>query len=249
MHAWIAGEYRTRADLINASRSYDVVLEPGDTCVVIIADTFLPESPLSFGEIDLLALRRQLFRISTSIFVTCYDKLAIIVRYDSKAVYSPALFDRIRSRLCTFLHQDICLSISIRDSLEKVPALHAEALNIHRISGKSHVRLPKMTYEDLGIYAILSLLPDNGLVNRFRQRLLDPVRDYDLEHDTKLMETLIEYYANDCNAKLTARKTFSHYNTVLYRLSRLKEILNLDIDEPEIKLQIQIALKLDAITE
>ena len=249
LHAWIGGEYRTRADLINASRSYDVILEPEDTCQVMIADTFSPEEPLSFGEIDLLELRRQLFKLSPSIFVTCYDKLAIIIRYDAKSVYKPTLFEQIRELLCTFLHKDICLSVSVRDSLEKLPYLHAEAVNIHRICGKIDSRLPIMSYQDLGVYAILALLPDDGLITRFQHRMLDPVYEYDKAHDTKLMETLMVYYANDCNAKLTAKKTFSHYNTVLYRLARLKEILDLDIDDPEVKLQIQLALKIETVME
>lgn len=105
-----------------------------------------------------------------------------------------------------------------------------------------------VTYDDLGIYSILSLLPDNDNVSGFQKRFLSNLINYDKEHNTKLVETLRLYYKYNCNAKLTAKETFTHYNTILYRLDRIKEILELDIDESETKLQLQIALKLNTIS-
>lgn len=41
-----------------------------------------------------------------------------------------------------------------------------------------------------------------------------------------------------------ARELFTHYNTVLYRLDRIREVAGVDLDDPEQRLNLQIALKI-----
>jgi purine catabolism regulator len=73
---------------------------------------------------------------------------------------------------------------------------------------------------------------------------LQPLLDYDLKHDTNLVETLQMYFQVNRNMKQTAERLFTHYNTVIYRLERVKDILVKDLENPEIQLQLQLALKL-----
>jgi purine catabolism regulator len=51
-------------------------------------------------------------------------------------------------------------------------------------------------------------------------------------------------WSKNRNMKQTAERLFAHYNTVIYRLERVKGILTMDLENPEIQLQLQLALKL-----
>lgn len=41
------------------------------------------------------------------------------------------------------------------------------------------------------------------------------------------------YLRNNKSCKLTAEKLFSHKNTIAYRISRLKELYDIDLDDSE----------------
>lgn len=74
-----------------------------------------------------------------------------------------------------------------------------------------------------------------------------------LESDRKqqgaLMNTIRTYFHCNCNAKETAERMFVHYNTVSYRLDRIKNELGLRLDDPETKLLLQLAIKIHEINE
>lgn len=46
------------------------------------------------------------------------------------------------------------------------------------------------------------------------------------------------------NAKKTASALYTHYNTITHRLERIKELLNIDFDHADDRLQLEIAIKL-----
>ena len=81
-----------------------------------------------------------------------------------------------------------------------------------------------VTYDQLGVLALLSLLPGSKAVQRYRQRLLAPLKEYDAAHRTSMLATLEVYLSTCCNAKRTAEKLFTHYTTVCYRIERIQEI-------------------------
>ncbi|HUC92645.1 MAG TPA: helix-turn-helix domain-containing protein [Paenibacillus sp.] len=63
------------------------------------------------------------------------------------------------------------------------------------------------------------------------------------------MNTIRTYFHCNCNAKETAERMFVHYNTVSYRLDRIKNELGLRLDDPETKLLLQLAIKIHEINE
>ena len=63
------------------------------------------------------------------------------------------------------------------------------------------------------------------------------------------MRTLDMYFKCRQNAKKAANEMYIHYNTFLYRLDRIRQILKLDIENPNIQLQLQIAMKLVQIDQ
>ena len=59
---------------------------------------------------------------------------------------------------------------------------------------------------------------------------IDLLRVYDDQHNTKLVECLKTYIECGFSKKRTAQKLSIHYNTLTYRLGRIKEIAMIDLE-------------------
>ena len=70
-----------------------------------------------------------------------------------------------------------------------------------------------------------------------RPELIDPrvrlLSAYDREHDSELCLTLYTYLCCHHSLQTTCEKLFTHKNTVLYRLRKIRDDMGIDIDEPE----------------
>lgn len=70
-----------------------------------------------------------------------------------------------------------------------------------------------------------------------RPDLMDPqiaeIADHDERHGTQFCLTLYTYCICHHSLKQTCERMFTHRNTILYRLRKLKEDFNLNLDEPD----------------
>lgn len=106
-----------------------------------------------------------------------------------------------------------------------------------------------ITWEQLGIYAILSLIPKHANVDKFLNRYMQPMLEYDEAHHASLVQTLKHYFQCGCNIRLTAGAMYTHYNTVVYRLDKIKSLLGISFDDPEARLTLQIVMKIHEMGE
>ncbi|MCY9662089.1 PucR family transcriptional regulator ligand-binding domain-containing protein [Paenibacillus chondroitinus] len=139
-----------------------------------------------------------------------------------------------------------CLG-KIVNSAEDVNESYLQASNICTISYICGMEQEMITYEDLGIYKILYLLPQGRELAKFREEWIAPLEAHDWKHQSSLIYTLFIYFDQNENVRKTAQKLYTHHNTVIYRLERVKELLNVDLQHADDRLQLQIALKLYAM--
>lgn len=100
------------------------------------------------------------------------------------------------------------------------------------------------SYEDLGVYRFLSyevLRPELVL---FYNETLKVLVDYDHDRDSELVHTLSLYFRCGGNLKRLAEEMGVHYNTVAYRIQRIKELAQVSFDNADQMLNLQIALKI-----
>lgn len=67
--------------------------------------------------------------------------------------------------------------------------------------------------------------------------------DYDAAHDTQLSDTLLAYLAYERNISAAAEKMFIHRNTMQYRLRKIFDLLNADLDDPNIRAYLSISIQ------
>ena len=64
-------------------------------------------------------------------------------------------------------------------------------------------------------------------------KYLGVLHNYDRKHKTDYENILRLYLNNNCSVQAVSAKTYTHRNTINYRIKKIKEILNSDLDNSE----------------
>ena len=99
-------------------------------------------------------------------------------------------------------------------------------------------------FGDVSLYDLLLSTGNIGRLASFCEQWLSPLIAYDEQHHTDLLLTLGAYFANNGNMARTAHTLNIHRNTLVYRLGRITEILQLDTDDASVRLNLHLALKI-----
>lgn len=102
-------------------------------------------------------------------------------------------------------------------------------------------------YNRMGIYRLLTAVAGTEESEDFDRRYIRPLSDYDAKYHTALLETLEAVAACGWNLKKAGEMLFIHYNSAKYRFSKICEILDTDLHDPEQRLAAEIALKMRMI--
>lgn len=123
------------------------------------------------------------------------------------------------------------------------PRVYEEALQAMELGERlklNHV----VDFHGLGVYQLLGQLEDIDVVRQFTQQVIGPLVEYDTQHRSSLVQTIDAYFDHHGNISQTAESLFIHRNTLLYRLERIKELTGQDLEQANMRLALQLALKL-----
>ena len=81
-------------------------------------------------------------------------------------------------------------------------------------------------FQQMGFFKILFAADDTTILKSYEQQLLGSLEEHDLHHHSQYLETLRSYIENDRSLMGVAESTFTHRNTVNYRIQNIKKILN-----------------------
>ena len=100
-----------------------------------------------------------------------------------------------------------------------------------------------MSFDQLGLLYWLRHLPPGVLQeNRYLDRVYE-LAAYDRAHDSDLLETLETYLDMGTTSSDAARKLSVHRNTLAYRLERIGELMKLDLQDPDCRVNLYVAIK------
>ncbi|MGJ0847002.1 purine catabolism regulatory protein [Tissierella praeacuta DSM 18095] len=169
-------------------------------------------------------------------------------KYNIKDVYSTIKeFGKELKKVISNEIGNISVSIGIGGLAEnpmEICKSYSEAMDAvnfgYRIFGKDSI----VTFEELGIYKLLCRYQDREELNKFVHPALWILKEYDKDKNNELIDTLEKYLSCNLNAVKTAEELYVHYKTVLYRLNRIRELTNLDIEDRGKMLEIEVGLKI-----
>jgi hypothetical protein len=105
-----------------------------------------------------------------------------------------------------------------------------------------------MPYDGLGVYPLLLRGgASREELDRFADRILQPLRAYDEKHQTELLRTLCLYFEVGQNVKTAAARLNVHRHTVFYRLRQIAEIGGHAFDNAHDQLALRTAIAIDAL--
>lgn len=127
--------------------------------------------------------------------------------------------------------------------LDNVDKSFQDAIRTVRI-GKAITSNEIVTFDELGIFKILSQDSLTDELIDFYNTTLKTLVDYDSKKSTELVKTLDSYFRNNGNLTRISEQLFAHYNTILYRIGRIVEITGMDLENPNHRLNLEIAIKI-----
>ena len=94
----------------------------------------------------------------------------------------------------------------------------------------------------------LSLIPVNLLMSSgnapklLQDHLLAPLITYDAQNHTALLATLDAYLQHGCNTSAAAKDLFLHRNTMIHRIEKIKDLLQIDFTDETENLLLRLSL-------
>lgn len=117
----------------------------------------------------------------------------------------------------------IGISSTVR-GLNDLPSAYQEAHNSLKV-GMILKQAPFVThYDDYQMFNIIKEVPDRTVLSTYIENKLGNILKHDEVSDMNLLETLIVLIEENFNAKQAAKRLFIHYNTLRYRIERIKEL-------------------------
>jgi purine catabolism regulator len=98
---------------------------------------------------------------------------------------------------------------------------------------------------ELGLTGLLAAVTDERLVD-YSRRHLGPLIQHDTSRKGNLVATLRAYLETG-EQQQAAQKLRVHPNTLRYRLDRIREISGVDLEDPETRLNLAVALRVQAL--
>ncbi len=128
--------------------------------------------------------------------------------------------------------------------VDGVPTAYAETRRVLDLVGRSEAasRGAVVDVEDLGLLGVLIDSSASGALERFWQRRLAPLREYDTRERSDLCGSLAAFF-EEGGLRRAARRMNLHPNSFNYRLRRAEQIGGFSLADPDARLELQLALR------
>ncbi|GGC75793.1 hypothetical protein GCM10007216_02920 [Thalassobacillus devorans] len=128
---------------------------------------------------------------------------------------------------------------SVVEKIDQLPILYDETLATLKAKNPNK---QVQFFEDLGIESVLFQLPDETLINRFVHKQVGQLLECD--KNSELTETLYAYIENGLNINHTAKALTMSISGLRYRLDKISDILNIDLNDTQSVFSVYMALNI-----
>jgi purine catabolism regulator len=130
---------------------------------------------------------------------------------------------------------------SARKGLEGVRRSRSEASIAFQVGARMN-KHGLVRFEDLKVERVLAQIPMTQLTEDYVAMAVSP-----LETEPELLKTLESFLEHGGNKVATAAAIPLHRSSLAYRLEKISTLLGVDLDDPEVRLELWIALRLRRI--
>lgn len=252
---FVAGLFSGQMDeaLLNKAKSLD--FNPNRCYIAIIINLGLITNEQNnlkdglFRKIIQLANQAFLEKHTQGMTVRHQNQIVVLLSYHANSSFT-SIVSQIKVR-AKWVQQEIILrnwDIEAEMGIGRVKqgllyahkSLH-EAEKCIKFIQNYHSESKILTYTDLGIQRFILQNPEEEIVE-FIHEVLGDLIEYENSRKSELLKTLYVYLENNQNVKKTAESLHVHINTLNYRLTRIEEILKVDLANSRHLLNIHLAI-------
>lgn len=160
-----------------------------------------------------------------------------------------AAASRIQYYIDKITSSDVVAGAGLSESFLKLHNI-SKAMNQAIFAGKTALKKTAgslIRYDQLGIMKLLMLLSDSQELEEFYEDIIMTIKDYDRKNNAQLYETMCTYIRCNYQYRDTAHALFVHENTVRYRISKARELIEAKAPEDDFRETFSIALKCQII--
>ncbi|MGB8406427.1 MAG: helix-turn-helix domain-containing protein [Mycobacterium sp.] len=173
----------------------------------------------------------------------------IVARASTVVILSDAEVNRSRfvSEIGTVIGDEVC-RVGVGgwcDRPQDFPRSYREAqlaLKMQKRSGTG-ASAAITFYDELGVYRILAEVENQESIESFVRQWLGPLLDYDVTKRSQLVPTLAAYLQCGGHYDRTTAALYIHRSTLKYRLSRIRDLLGIDINDPDARFNLELATR------
>lgn len=173
--------------------------------------------------------------------------LAGFVGEEIVAILAPEAADACERRILSRAAAgapDARVTIGISDSCDSLRHLQSAYRQARQaVALAESMPCGSLRFADLGLYRLLFDVDHSRRIDEHVDRWVGPLLRYDAAHHARLVETLACYLTVTRNEEV-ARDLSIHPSTLKYRLHRIREILEFDFMLPEVRFNVELALRL-----
>jgi PucR family transcriptional regulator, purine catabolism regulatory protein len=124
-----------------------------------------------------------------------------------------------------------------------LPDAYGQAMKAMRVGRQMAGPGAVTRFDDLGVFRLLSLVPDSGELRSFLDETLGPLADLSDPAAADLRHTLEVLLDSNLNVAETARRLHFHYNSLRYRIGRLERAIGPFTTDATLRLNVVLALQ------
>ena len=127
---------------------------------------------------------------------------------------------------------------------ERMRACIDEAKRAFEVQRGCGIQHSARYFEEIGVYRFFYEFGNDIELKDFVMEILGELIQYDEENNSDYVNTLQVYLEEGGNIGETAQKLYVHRNTIKYRITKVEEILNIDLEDTNTVFNLQFAFKI-----
>ena len=182
------------------------------------------------------------YRLSSTLIFPLQDGLVIVVNMGSK---DTEVMD-VQNYISEFLQQSrlYCGYSETFDDFLSADSFFQQAKSAALLGKRSDPSQHIFNYSDFAMQQFVSAAISMKFERTFIPSAIYKILEYDTDNGTDYYNTLKVYLENGTNQVITAKKLHIHRNSLKYRLTRLKEIADVNLDNLDQQLRFILSYRL-----
>lgn len=137
--------------------------------------------------------------------------------------------------------------IGIGRNTQSVRCIHKTyriALQAARLQQRLWKPYQVISYRSMGVSRLFLSMEDKDIMQEYYESVIKGLIEYDRLNDTDYVQFLQVYFDEGCHVAQTAQRLFLHRNSITYKLHKIEEILSVDLNDFQTRVELMMALKL-----